>query len=48
MDCHEIKKLIPLYLDHELSEADRIEPVDDGKVDKILDKMGSKTKKKYC
>lgn len=23
MDCHEIKKLIPLYLDHELSEADR-------------------------
>ena len=23
MDCHEIKKLIPLYLDYELSEADR-------------------------
>jgi len=22
MDCHEIKKLIPLYLDHELSAAD--------------------------
>ena len=23
MDCHEIKKLIPLYLDHGLDEADR-------------------------
>jgi anti-sigma factor RsiW len=23
MDCHEIKKLIPLYLDHELGEVDR-------------------------
>ena len=22
MDCHKIKKLIPLYLDHELSAAD--------------------------
>ncbi len=30
----------------EMSEADRIEPVDDGKVDKIIDRMGSKIKKK--
>ena len=25
MDCHEIKKLIPLYLDHELSGADDLQ-----------------------
>jgi curli biogenesis system outer membrane secretion channel CsgG len=30
----------------EMSEADRIEPVDDGKVDKIINRMGSKVKKK--
>jgi len=31
----------------EMSEADRIEPADDRKVEKIIDRMGNKTKKKY-
>jgi curli biogenesis system outer membrane secretion channel CsgG len=43
------EKMVDLFkegLVKEMSEADRLEVVDDGKVDKILNRMGNKTKKK--
>ena len=45
----ENEKMVDMFRDgllKEMSEADRIEPVDDGKVEKIITRMGSKTKKK--
>jgi TolB-like protein len=44
------EKMVDMFkegLIKEMSEADRIEPVEDSKVDKILQKMGKKTRKKY-
>jgi hypothetical protein len=44
------EKMVEMFKDgllKEMSEADKIEPVDDSKVDKILQKMGDKTRKKY-
>ncbi|MBW1808392.1 MAG: hypothetical protein JRJ87_09375 [Deltaproteobacteria bacterium] len=45
----ENEKMVELFkegLIKEMSEADRLEVADDGKIDKILNRMGSKTKKK--
>jgi curli biogenesis system outer membrane secretion channel CsgG len=45
----ENEKMVDMFREgllKEMSEADRIEPADDRKIEKIIDRMGSKTKKK--
>ena len=45
----ENEKMVDMFREgllKEMSEADRLEPADDSKVEKIIDRMGSKTKKK--